>query len=87
MQSKTTITIAHRLSTLLNMDRILVFKHGNIIQDGTHQGLLNEDGLYKELWDTQVGDYLPEIREFEAVLESDDNIIVEPIAEHFAKAM
>ena len=87
MQSKTTITVAHRLSTLLNMDRILVFKHGNIIQDGTHQDLLNEDGLYKELWDTQVGDYLPDIREFDVVLESDDNIIVEPIAEHFAKAM
>ncbi|OJU73303.1 MAG: ABC transporter permease [Alphaproteobacteria bacterium 40-19] len=58
MQNKTTIIIAHRLSTLLQMDRILVFNKGQILQDGTHQKLLDEEGLYKELWDAQVGGFL-----------------------------
>lgn len=47
---KTVIMIAHRLSTLANMDRILVFDQGKIIEDGTHNELLNKDGLYKSLW-------------------------------------
>lgn len=54
MHKKTTIVIAHRLSTLLNMDRILVFDKGQIVQDGTHEELLRSDGLYKYLWNTQV---------------------------------
>lgn len=60
MQDKTTIVIAHRLSTLLHMDRILVFDEGKIIQDGTHEALLVEEGLYKNLWEAQVGGFLPE---------------------------
>jgi ATP-binding cassette subfamily B protein len=60
MQGKTTIVIAHRLSTLLRMDRILVFDQGKIIEDGTHAELLNLGGLYKTLWDAQVGGFLPE---------------------------
>jgi ATP-binding cassette subfamily B protein len=60
MQGKTTIVIAHRLSTLLRMDRILVFDQGKIIEDGTHSELLNLEGLYKTLWDAQVGGFLPE---------------------------
>ncbi|HRE32110.1 MAG TPA: ATP-binding cassette domain-containing protein, partial [Candidatus Berkiella sp.] len=51
MQDKTTIVIAHRLSTLLHMDRILVFEKGKIVEDGTHQELLASNGLYKTLWD------------------------------------
>ena len=46
MQGKTTLVVAHRLSTLLNMDRILVFDEGKIVQDGTHSDLLKIDGLY-----------------------------------------
>ncbi len=42
MQDKTTIVIAHRLSTLLHMDRILVFDQGKILEDGTHQELLDK---------------------------------------------
>ena len=58
IQDKTTIIVAHRLSTLLNMDRILVFNQGKIVQDGTHNELLGR-GLYKTLWDAQISDFLP----------------------------
>ena len=63
MKGKTTIVIAHRLSTLLHMDRILVFDNGVIIEDGNHEELLMNDGRYKELWDAQVGGFLPEKKE------------------------
>lgn len=58
MKNKTTIVVAHRLSTLLVMDRILVFNQGKIVQDGTHDVLVKEEGLYKKLWDAQVGGFL-----------------------------
>jgi ATP-binding cassette subfamily B protein len=63
MQNKTTIVVAHRLSTLLHMDRILVFDKGKIVQDGSHKELLKAKGLYKTLWDAQVGGFLPESRD------------------------
>jgi ABC-type multidrug transport system fused ATPase/permease subunit len=51
MLGKTVIVIAHRLSTLLHMDRILVFANGHIVEDGSHE-LLRKDGvIYKMLWD------------------------------------
>jgi len=50
MQGRTVIVIAHRLSTLLNMDRILVFDKGQIVEDGTHEELLQRGKLYKLLW-------------------------------------
>ncbi len=62
MQGKTTLIVAHRLSTLLNMDRILVFDKGQIIEDGAHQELLDKNGLYATLWSSQVGGFLPEKR-------------------------
>ncbi len=55
----TTIVVAHRLSTLLHMDRILVFKRGKIVEDGTHAILIAKGGLYKTLWDAQIGGFLP----------------------------
>lgn len=58
MQDKTTIVIAHRLSTLLKMDRILVFDKGKIIEDGTHRELLKAKKLYSKLWNAQTGDFL-----------------------------
>ncbi len=58
MQGKTTIVIAHRLSTLLHMDRILVFDMGKIVEDGTHSELLAMNGMYKTLWSAQVGGFL-----------------------------
>jgi len=60
MSGKTTIVIAHRLSTLLEMDRILVFNQGQIIEDGTHTALLKKEGLYHHLWNSQVGGFLPD---------------------------
>ena len=58
MQHKTTLVIAHRLSTLLQMDRILVFDKGSIVEDGSHEELLAQDGLYKKLWEAQIGGFL-----------------------------
>lgn len=62
MQGKTTVVIAHRLSTLLHMDRILVFHEGKIVEDGPHAQLLNQNGLYKTLWDAQVGGFLGDMK-------------------------
>lgn len=71
MNNKTTIVIAHRLSTLLHMDRILVFNQGYIVQDGSHDELLLQDGLYKDMWNAQVGGFLPQNN----IEESDNNNI------------
>lgn len=60
MQGKTTIVIAHRLSTLAKMDRILVFNNGAIIEDGTHAELIKLKGHYAHLWHMQAGGFLPE---------------------------
>ncbi|MFP4383188.1 MAG: ABC transporter ATP-binding protein [Spirochaetia bacterium] len=49
----TTFIISHRLSTLAEADRILVLEKGRIVQLGTHQELLNEDGLYRRIWAIQ----------------------------------
>lgn len=54
MKGKTVLVIAHRISTLLNMDRILVFDKGQIVGDGTHDQLLAQEGLYAKLWTSQV---------------------------------
>ncbi|MCX7342847.1 MAG: ABC transporter ATP-binding protein [Proteobacteria bacterium] len=58
MQGKTTIVIAHRLSTLLHMDRILVFDKGQIVEDGGCHELLERGGTFKNLWESQVGGFL-----------------------------
>jgi ATP-binding cassette subfamily B protein len=60
MAGKTTLVIAHRLSTLSKMDTILVFDQGHIIEQGTHDELLNLGGHYARLWAMQSGGFLPE---------------------------
>lgn len=59
-EEKTTLVVAHRLSTLLHMDRILVFDKGVIVEDGSHEELLIQNGLYKSMWDAQTAGFLPE---------------------------
>lgn len=59
IQNRTTIIIAHRLSTLLEMDRILVFKDGVVIEDGTHESLLAAKGAYAHMWAMQSNGFLP----------------------------
>ena len=58
IKDKTVIAIAHRLSTLLAMDRIVVMDEGKIVEDGTHQQLLEKEGVYAKLWSHQVGGFL-----------------------------
>ncbi|MGB7242243.1 MAG: ABC transporter ATP-binding protein, partial [Sulfitobacter sp.] len=58
MEGKTVIAIAHRLSTIAHMDRILVLDAGRIVEDGTHDALLAQGGLYSEFWARQSGGFL-----------------------------
>ncbi len=58
MHNKTVLVVAHRLSTLLMLDRILVFDKGVIVEEGTHQELLKRNGLYARLWHSQAGGFL-----------------------------
>lgn len=54
MKGRTTIMVAHRLSTIQHADKIFVMHKGEIIESGTHQELLNLDGMYKKLYDLQL---------------------------------
>ena len=58
MRGKTVLAIAHRLSTLSKMDRIIVMEQGNIVESGTHQALLDQDGLYCRYWKRQSGGFI-----------------------------
>jgi ATP-binding cassette subfamily B multidrug efflux pump len=58
MENKTVIAVAHRLSTLRRMDRILVIDQGKIVEDGTHNSLANAGGLYAKLWEHQAGGFV-----------------------------
>lgn len=56
MDGRTTIMVAHRLSTIQHADKIIVMHHGEIKESGTHQELLTKDGLYKKLYELQLMD-------------------------------
>lgn len=60
MKGKTTLAIAHRLSTLREMDRIIVLDEGHIVEEGPHAELLKKKGAYAELWNHQVGGFIVE---------------------------
>ena len=58
MEGRTVVAIAHRLSTLCKMDRIVVLEAGNIIEDGPHDTLTKSGGTYARLWEHQTGGFL-----------------------------
>jgi ATP-binding cassette, subfamily B, bacterial len=60
MEGKTVVAIAHRLSTLREMDRIIVLEKGKIVEDGTHTTLTKAGGTYARLWEHQAGGFLQE---------------------------
>tara|TARA_R110001606_G_scaffold184629_1_gene331547 strand:+ start:1565 stop:3418 length:1854 start_codon:yes stop_codon:yes gene_type:complete len=68
MEGKTVIAIAHRLSTIAAMDRLIVLDQGRIVEQGTHEELVQRGGLYADLWARQSGGFLvePEAVEMQA---------------------
>ena len=58
LQNRTSIIIAHRLSTIMRSDRIVVLDKGKIAQIGSHNELINKEGVYKKLWTLQKGGYI-----------------------------
>ena len=58
MQGKTVIAIAHRLSTIAAMDRLIVFDQGAVVEQGSHQQLLDQNGVYTKLWNHQSGGFI-----------------------------
>ncbi len=60
MKNRTAIVVAHRLSTIQKMDRIVVLDQGRIVEEGTHKELLAKNGVYASLWNHQSGGFLEE---------------------------
>lgn len=60
MKGRTSIVIAHRLSTIAKLDRIIVMENGKIIEDGSHEQLLAQNGKYAQLWAHQSGGFIEE---------------------------
>jgi ATP-binding cassette, subfamily B, bacterial len=58
MIGKTVLAIAHRLSTIAEMDRIIVLDRGRIVEIGSHDELLEKDGLYARYWKRQSGGFI-----------------------------
>lgn len=58
MEGKTVLAIAHRLSTLSEMDRIIVMEQGRIVEMGSHEALLAQGGLYAQFWSRQSGGFI-----------------------------
>ena len=58
MRGRTSIVVAHRLSTVASLDRIVVLAHGEVVEDGTHNELVERGGEYASLWNRQTGGFL-----------------------------
>ena len=61
MKGRTSFIIAHRLSTIKNADLILVMNHGDIVEQGTHEELLAQNGFYAGLYNSQFEECIDEI--------------------------
>ena len=73
MQGKTVIAIAHRLSTIAQMDRLIVLDQGGIAEQGTHDELITQNGIYAQLWQRQTGGFLVEQKVAHSALEKEDD--------------
>lgn len=60
MKGRTSIVIAHRLSTIAKLDRVIVMDNGKIVEDGAHEVLLRQKGIYAKLWSHQSGGFIEE---------------------------
>ena len=74
MQDHTTLIIAHRLSTVVKADRIVVMEDGHVVDIGQHQELMQKSGLYKRLAELQFGEYQSASEQSDKINESFDSV-------------
>jgi len=58
MRGKTVLAVAHRLSTIASLDRLVVLEAGQIVESGTHEQLIDQKGVYSRLWKRQSGGFI-----------------------------